>query len=149
MSDIGKSEYELGYAAGLDEIFSELTGLHKIELAAVTAQLEEARANDRCAMAYLSQIREAVGGDDFPDMVKRVLALRQRVAELESACTSEQLEWIETKASMMKPRIYRWCGMWRCDIPVPLGFNLAFSGSGKTPSAAFDAAKLAFRGEGK
>ena len=33
--------------------------------------LVESLANDRQAMSYLNQVREIVGGDDFPDMVKR------------------------------------------------------------------------------
>src|SRR5690554_7302873 len=31
--------------------------------------LSESRANDLAAMGYLNQIRQLVGGDDFPDMV--------------------------------------------------------------------------------
>ena len=33
--------------------------------------LAESRANDRQAMYYLNQVREIVGGNDFPDMVER------------------------------------------------------------------------------
>lgn len=33
--------------------------------------LVESRANDRQAMYYLNQVREIVGGDDFPDMVEK------------------------------------------------------------------------------
>lgn len=33
--------------------------------------LAESRANDQQAMAYLSEVRAIVGGDDFPDMVRR------------------------------------------------------------------------------
>src|SRR5690554_7450381 len=33
--------------------------------------LAESRANDLTAMGYLNQIRELVGADDFPDMVRR------------------------------------------------------------------------------
>lgn len=39
--------------------------------------LFESRANDRQAMAYLNQVRELVGGDDFPDMVRRCEKLRK------------------------------------------------------------------------
>jgi hypothetical protein len=35
-------------------------------------QLAESQANDRCAMGYLSQVREIVGGKDFPEMVELV-----------------------------------------------------------------------------
>jgi len=38
--------------------------------------LSESRANDLTAMGYLNQIRELVGGDDFPDMVERVAKLQ-------------------------------------------------------------------------
>lgn len=37
--------------------------------------LVESRANDRQAMYYLNQVREIVGGDDFPDMVERCIGL--------------------------------------------------------------------------
>ena len=51
------------------------------------AELVEARANDRCAMFYLSEVRGVVGGDDFPMMVLRVNAMAaerdQLRAELE------------------------------------------------------------------
>src|SRR5690606_25429804 len=40
-------------------------------------QLAESRANDQQAMAYLTQIRELVGGEDFPDMVLRCEKLRK------------------------------------------------------------------------
>lgn len=49
------------------------------ELEANNKQLEtllaESRANDHTAMAYLHDVRVAVGGEDFPDMVERVKAL--------------------------------------------------------------------------
>lgn len=38
--------------------------------------LAESRANDRQAMAYLSEVRAIVGGDDFPDMVRRCARLQ-------------------------------------------------------------------------
>ena len=38
---------------------------------ALRIALAESRANDRQAMYYLNQVREIVGGDDFPDMVER------------------------------------------------------------------------------
>lgn len=38
--------------------------------------LSESRANDLTAMGYLNQIRQLVGGDDFPDMVRRCEKLR-------------------------------------------------------------------------
>lgn len=45
-----------------------------LEMAQVLA---ECRSNDRQAMSYLNQIREIVGGDDFPDMVQRCKQLRK------------------------------------------------------------------------
>jgi hypothetical protein len=39
--------------------------------------LAESRANDLTAMGYLNQIRGLVGGDDFPDMVRRCEKLRK------------------------------------------------------------------------
>ncbi len=41
------------------------------------AQLAESQANDRTAMGYLAEVRAAVGGDDFPAMVRNVQALRK------------------------------------------------------------------------
>lgn len=36
-----------------------------------------ARADERCAMGYLSEVRAIVGGDDFPSMVERVLTMKR------------------------------------------------------------------------
>ena len=41
------------------------------EIMELKRALAESRANDRQAMYYLNQMREIVGGDDFPDMVER------------------------------------------------------------------------------
>lgn len=41
------------------------------------AALAESRANDQQAMRYLNQARKIVGGDDFPDMVRRCDKLRK------------------------------------------------------------------------
>ena len=41
----------------------------------VEKERDEARANDRCAMSYLADVRAVVGGDDFPGMVRRVSAV--------------------------------------------------------------------------
>ncbi len=38
-------------------------------------ELAESQANDRTAMGYLSEIRTIVGGDDFPDMIKRIRSM--------------------------------------------------------------------------
>lgn len=39
--------------------------------------LAESRSNDLTAMGYLSQVRGIVGGDDFPDMVRKCEVLRK------------------------------------------------------------------------
>lgn len=50
------------------------------------AQLAESQANDRTAMGYLAEVRAAVGGDDFPAMVRSVQALRKDAERLDSGC---------------------------------------------------------------
>ncbi len=52
---------------------------HERTLSAVTAerdrlqsQLAETQANDRTAMGYLHDVRQLVGGSDFPEMVRNV-----------------------------------------------------------------------------
>lgn len=52
---------------------------HLAALSAVTAerdrlqsQLAETQANDRTAMGYLHDVRQLVGGSDFPEMVRNV-----------------------------------------------------------------------------
>lgn len=37
--------------------------------------IAEARQDERTAMSYLADVRAIVGGDDFPDMVRRVAEL--------------------------------------------------------------------------
>lgn len=49
----------------------------RAEVEALRAQLAESQANDRTAMGYLAEVRAAVGGDDFPAMVRSVQALRK------------------------------------------------------------------------
>ena len=44
--------------------------------------LAESQANDRQAMSYLNQIREIVGGDDFPDMIERVGELYKAMCDV-------------------------------------------------------------------
>src|SRR5690606_20019044 len=48
-------------------------------------QLAESRANDKQAMAYLNEVRAIVGGDDFPDMVRRCEKLRAECEKLRAA----------------------------------------------------------------
>lgn len=43
----------------------------KTECDELKRALSESRADDGQAMHYLKQVREIVGGDDFPDMVER------------------------------------------------------------------------------
>lgn len=64
-------------------------------------ELTNSRSNDRQAMSYLSQIREIVGGDDFPDMVRRVALL--------AATPSSGWQPIST-APKDGTRIIGWCG---------------------------------------
>lgn len=44
------------------------------ELRRVCAERDEARADERTAMGYLAGVRQVVGGEDFPDMVRRIRA---------------------------------------------------------------------------
>jgi hypothetical protein len=64
-----------GYAFTLRIDFDKLSAA----LSAVTAerdrlqsQLAETQANDRTAMGYLHDVRQLVGGSDFPEMVRNV-----------------------------------------------------------------------------
>ena len=49
---------------------------------ALRNQLAEAQANDRTAMRYLTAVRTVVGGKDFPEMVRNVIALDKAATEL-------------------------------------------------------------------
>ena len=55
------------------------------ELESTQRALAESQANDRQAMAYLSQIMAIVGGDDFPDMVRRCARLQAKCERLQAA----------------------------------------------------------------
>ena len=44
-------------------------------------QLSESQANDRCAMAYLADVRAIVGGTDFVCMVHNVTKLHKQLDE--------------------------------------------------------------------
>ena len=44
-------------------------------------QLTESQANDRCAMAYLADVRAVVGGTDFVCMVHNVTQMKQQLDE--------------------------------------------------------------------
>jgi uncharacterized protein YigA (DUF484 family) len=68
---------------------------------ALERQLAEAQANDRTAMGYLAEVRAIVGGDDFPDMVRRV-------AELDAQKDGWQInaeQWALENAEQYKPQI--------------------------------------------
>lgn len=43
------------------------------------AQLAESQANDRTAMAYLHDIREIVGGYDYPEMIQRIRMVTEAI----------------------------------------------------------------------
>ena len=53
------------------------------ELRRVCAERDEARADERTAMSYLAAVRQVVGGEDFPDMVRRVEGLRADAERLD------------------------------------------------------------------
>lgn len=61
---------------------SAALGQRKVEIEAMQAALDEARENDRCAMGYLNEIRAVVGGEDFPEMVRRVLGMQKEVSRM-------------------------------------------------------------------
>lgn len=63
------------------EMLSELEAARS-DAALTRCQLKESRDDERQAMAYLSQVRKIVGGDDFLDMIERVKKLQ---AELKAA----------------------------------------------------------------
>lgn len=44
-------------------------------------QLAESQANDRCAMAYLADVRAVVGGTDFVCMVHNVTQMKHQLDE--------------------------------------------------------------------
>lgn len=52
--------------------FHELLVEKNTEIGGLKIALAESQANDRCGMGYLARIREAIGGEDFPDMCERV-----------------------------------------------------------------------------
>src|SRR5690606_32602095 len=54
------------------------------EIMELKRALAESRANDLTAMGYLNQIRELVGGEDFPDMVRRCAKLRKDAERYQS-----------------------------------------------------------------
>lgn len=65
-------------------LFREYEALQS-ECKELRTALAESRANDLTAMGYLSQIRQLVGGDDFPDMVRRCEKLQAENALLRAA----------------------------------------------------------------
>ena len=82
-ASVGISEPIEGFAKRPQDIMPAVRDMAlRIELlerqaAELEWQLAESRANDKQAMAYLTQIRELVGGEDFPDMVRRCEKLRK------------------------------------------------------------------------
>lgn len=62
----------------LDELADELSECQK--------DRDYFKANDRCAMRYLSDVCNIVGGKDFPDMVKQVAVLQKQRDDKVQCC---------------------------------------------------------------
>ena len=89
------------YQTALEKLRIELTELNAriedrdaallnktIELAECQKDRDYYKANDRCAMSYLAEVRSIVGGDDFPDMVKRVAEAKEAIRLLRESLRS-------------------------------------------------------------
>lgn len=59
-----------------DALIEYISSLEK-KLDIANVLLNEARKNDACAMSYLSEIMEIVGGNDFPDMIENIRKLKK------------------------------------------------------------------------
>ena len=59
-----------------DALIEYISSLEK-KLDIANVLLNEARKNDACAMSYLSEIMEIVGGNDFPDMIENIRKLKE------------------------------------------------------------------------
>ena len=77
--DFGFDDRSVKVSQEAYSIFLEREQHHLAALSAVTAerdrlqsQLAETQANDRAAMGYLHDVRQLVGGSDFPEMVRNV-----------------------------------------------------------------------------
>lgn len=57
----------------------------RAERDALRAELAISRADERCAMGYLSEVRSIVGGDDFPAMAERVRLMAAQLAEVKAS----------------------------------------------------------------
>ncbi|MPS58827.1 MAG: hypothetical protein E2594_16910 [Pseudomonas sp.] len=64
------------HLAALSAVTAERDRLRD-EIEALRGQLAESQANDRTAMGYLSDVRQIVGGDDFPSMVANVARMAE------------------------------------------------------------------------
>lgn len=90
-ASVGISEPVEGFAKRPQDIMPAVRDmalrieLLESQLAESEALLAESRANDQQAMRYLNQVREIVGGDDFPDMVRRCERLQAKCARLQAA----------------------------------------------------------------
>ncbi len=68
-----------------------------------SATLSEARDNERQAMAYLHEVREIIGGHDFPAMVRNVQAMGKDAGRwkwLEGSADGATWEFIGYQADM-------------------------------------------------
>ncbi len=54
---------------------SVITGDYIAKSQALQTQLTTARQDERCAMQYLQEVRDIVGGTDFPDMIRKIREL--------------------------------------------------------------------------
>lgn len=84
-------------AARLNEQAEEIERLRE-SIKILESQLADSYANELCAMGYLSEVRAIVGGDDFPDMVERVRALKNNSGRgLDLVVVRESLEYWKPK----------------------------------------------------
>ena len=70
-------------AAEIERLKAELDAA-KADAALTRCQLKESRADEMQAMAYLNQIREVIGGADYPHTVKIAHGLKRMVDEMEA-----------------------------------------------------------------
>jgi hypothetical protein len=65
------AEVEIEARTAIEELLAALSAV-TAERDRLQSQLAETQANDRTAMGYLHDVRQLVGGSDFPEMVRNV-----------------------------------------------------------------------------